>query len=196
MRKVLLSCGLLSVLGAYAGATDTQDERAKRWWGVDVGVFHPTSSEIRDAFDENMFRIGFRPFTSHISDKWKFIVDVTVISANLHGNKLFALPITGGFTRSFADEEENTVPFVQVGVGPAYYDYSITRPGAEDVRPTGTAGDRRFSTKRVGGNANIELGVVLNKRFAIVGRYDYFTKTDDFDFSGASLTISYAVAKW
>lgn len=195
MRKVLLCCGLLSVLGAYAGAADTQDERAKRWWGVDVGVFHPTSSEIRDAFDENMFRIGFRPFEGRISDKWKFIVDVTVISANQHGNKLFALPISGGFTRSFGDAEGNTVPFVQVGVGPAYYDYSITRPGGE-ITKAGVSGDKRFSTKRVGANANVELGVVLNKRFAIVGRYDYFTKADDFDFSGASLTLSYAVAKW
>jgi hypothetical protein len=171
---------------------DRRDDR--RWWGIDVGVFRPMSGEIRDKFGDNLLRIGFRPFSRRISDDWKFIFDFMIISASRRGNRMLVVPITFGFTRSFAKPDDDTIPFVQLGAGPAYYDYSIERDTG--VPPAGVGSIERFRGKKIGGNANVELGVIWNQRFALVGRADFFTKTDDFDFSGLTFTLSWAAFKW
>jgi hypothetical protein len=184
MGKRALALLALFVGCSSAFAEDSASRDRKRWWGFDVGFFRPNSSEIRNAFDDYMIRFGFRPFEDRISEKWRVIFDFTVLAADRNDNRLLAIPVTVGVTRSLGSPESDLIPFVQAGIGPAYYDYSIVR------------GTERISTKRVGGNANLELGVLMSRRLAIVGRADFYTETDDFDFSGVSLTVSWAAFRW
>jgi hypothetical protein len=182
MRK-WLSVGLVLVAG-LSSALGADDNDRKKWWGLSVGVFLPSSGEIQDRFDDVFFRVGISPFEDRISDRWKFAVDFNALFANKNGNRLFVAPVTVGFARSFGSPEARSIPFVQFGVGPAYYDYSIAR------------GSGRVSTRRVGGNANVEAGILFDRRFALTGRADFYTKTDDFDFSGFSVTLAYAAFRW
>lgn len=184
----------LAAVFSTAFAAVGQDRRA--WWGLDVGGYFPTNGEMRDIFGDVLLRVGVRPFEQRISDKWKFIVDVNALSARKNGSKLFLMPVTFGFTRSFGSPESRTIPFVQVAAGPAYYDYSINRE--VEITAEGGKGSEteRFSKKRFGANANIEAGVLIDKRFALVARADFYTKADDFDFNGISLTFSYAAFRW
>jgi hypothetical protein len=170
-----------------------QDGKSKPWWGVDVGFYHPTSNEISDRFGDTLFRLGIRPFEDRITKDWKFAVDFTVLTARKRGDRLLAIPLTFGFTRSFGNPEGSAIPFVQFGVGPAFYDYSITRDAPVETNGTTT---ERVKDSRWGGNANIEVGVMFNRRFSVSVRGDWYTKTDDFDFSGVSLSLSYAAFKW
>ena len=160
------------------------DGHHKRWWGVSFGVFVPNSGEIRDRFSDVFFRFGITPFEDRISEKWKFAADFNAVLASKNGNHMLAMPVTFGLARSFGSPEARAIPFVQFGVGPALFDYSIAR-GAE-----------RFKATRVGGNANVEAGVLLDRRMAVTARADFYTRTDDFDFSGISLTVAYAVFRW
>lgn len=187
--------GAILAICASTAFSSTIDDR-KNWWGLDVGAYFPTSSEIRDVFGDAMLRVGIRPFERRISDKWKFIVDVNALAARKHGSKLFIMPITFGFTRSFGSPDSNSIPFVQVAAGPAYYDYTIYR--STEISDMGDKGSdtERISKKRFGANANIEAGILLNHRFAIIARGDFYSKADDFDFSGISLTLSYAAFRW
>lgn len=165
--------------------------RHKTWWGVDVGFYRPTSGEIRDAFGDSLFRFGLRPFENRITKDWKFAVDVTILSARSGDDRLLAIPLTFGFTRSFGNPEDTAIPFVQVAAGPAYYDYAIGR----DVEAEGTTTER-VKDRKWGSNVNLEAGVMFNRRFSVSVRGDWYSKTDDFDFSGVSLTLSYAAFRW
>lgn len=186
----------VALAACVSTALAAPDEDRKKWWGADIGVYFPTNGEIRDAFGDTLLRFGLRPFEKRISDRWKFIVDVNALAARKDGNKLFAMPVTFGFTRSFGDPASKSIPFVQIAAGPAYYDYSIYR----DVEVSAEGGKEpereRISKKRFGGNANIEAGILFDHRFALVARADFYTKSDDFDFSGISLTFSYAAFRW
>jgi hypothetical protein len=186
MMKLRVSIVLFVLCGTMSAFAQ---DREKPWWGLDLGVFRPTSGEISDKFGDNLFRVGFRPFTNRISEKWKLIYDFSVITASDDGERMLVIPLTVGFTRSFGDPEGDMIPFVQFGAGPAYYDYSLTRTTLGPVT-------ERFKTRRVGANANLELGVLISKRFALVGRGDWFTEADGFDFSGISLTLSWAILRF
>lgn len=194
--KRLLGVVLAGVLVGGAVAQDSQSgsegqsQRRGSWWAIDGGVFFPSSSEIRDRFGDTLVRVGVRPFEAKIRENWTFTTDVTVLSARGGFSRLFALPVTAGFTRAFARKEEDIVPVVTVATGPAYYDYSILR--ADPVLPV----LNRVSTRRLGWNAHVETAFIVNQRLAVALRYDWYSKTDDFDFSGFSVGLSYAVARF
>jgi len=189
MTSAVLAASISTALCAPA------DDR-KNWWGVDVGAYFPSSSEIRDIFGDALLRVGIRPFEQRVSEKWKFIVDVNALAARKHGSKLFVMPVTFGFTRSFGDPESKSIPFVQVAAGPAYYDYTILREAEMETTGGKGSSDERISKKRIGANANIEVGMLFDHRFAVVLRGDFYTKADDLDFNGISLTLSYAAFRW
>lgn len=189
MTTAVLAASISTALSA------TIDDR-KNWWGVDVGAYFPSSSEIRDIFGGALLRVGVRPFEQRVSDKWKFIVDVNALAARKHGSKLFVMPVTFGFTRSFGDPESKSIPFVQVAAGPAYYDYTILRNMEVEAEGGKGSSTERISKKRFGANANVELGMLFDQRLAVVLRGDFYTKADDLDFNGFSLTLSYAAFRW
>lgn len=180
---------LAAVLGLPASSS--AQAHGKTWWGVDIGFYRPNSGEIRDAFGDSLFRFGLRPFENRITKDWKFAVDVNILSARSGDDRLLAIPLTVGFTRSFGNPEDAAIPFVQIAAGPTYYDYSIGRE--VEVQGNGT---EQVKGSKWGSNVNLEAGVMFNRRFSVSVRGDWYSKTDDFDFSGVSFTLSYAAFRW
>lgn len=190
-RSTLLVCLLALPLALSAAPQQDQEkpkeepERRKRnWWGLDIGAYFPTDSEIQDRFGDAMLRIGLRPFDTRAGN-WRFVTDITFLSGNRDGSRMLIVPLTFGFLKSFGDPDAEQRTFVMFGAGPAYYDYSIKRlVGLNIVKVK----DRTF-----GASAHVDAGIVFNNRFSIVARYDWMSESKNFDFSGFSLTLSYAL---
>ena len=167
-----------------------QRPRERPWWGVDVGAYFPTDGEIRDRFGTALFRLGFRPFEPKRTGKWRIVTDLTVISASKFGNHMLLIPWTVGVMSTFGEPDKWPASFVSVGVVPAYMDYAIDRLSSDQTTLI------RFSAQKFGASAHVEAGVLLQPRLSVTGRYDWFSQSDDFDFSGFSLTVAYALWRW
>ncbi len=186
---VLLSCAGLALRALGQGSDQEQEEpKKKRWWAIDAGVYRPTSEEIRDRFGDYLFRVGVRPFGNELIGSGKPFIDATILTARQGSSHLFVLPVTLGFITSTGDENDDTISFASVGVGPAYYNYKIKRLVGSTIV---TIKESTF-----GWSAHAEIGIRIQKRLTITGRYDWFSESNDFDFSGFSLNLSYAAFRW
>lgn len=145
-------------------------------WNLKAGIFMPTSTEMRDLFGDTWLSMGITPGQKVFTDKWTFGGDIGLIWANRGGNRLLLVPGTVGFSRRFSSGKETVVPYAAIRAGVAYYDYSITRP----LGPTFTR--TKFNT-----TANAELGLVVSQKLTLGARYDWFAKSDDFQFDGLTL---------
>ena len=177
----------LLVTLASAQSNDPEPRRARNNLGVKAGVYLPTDSEIRDIFGSLIFVIGlsFDDF-SRQADKWRLTVDFDFITGEKDGNKFFAAPVTASIGRVFGSPEDEFRPYVRLGAGVAYFDYSITRPSTSE----------RFSTKRGGFGADVEVGFFVGDKFRLSAKYVWFSKVDDFDFGGLQLTATYNILKF
>lgn len=162
------------------------DDGLFRNWALEVGVYIPISREMRDAFEDGLIRLGLRPYRLREPSKWRPTTDITIVSASRKGNRMFLLPVALGFTRSFGDSEGRNLAFVSLGAGPAFYDYAITRP----------SNLTRYSTQKVGASGFVEAGVQLQNRLTLSGRYQWFSESHGFDFSGVSASVAFVVARW
>ncbi len=187
----LLSLLVAPSLGLCDPAQDQEKprdpkENRRHWWGLDVGAFFPTDGDIRDRFGGSMLRIGLRPFDPK-SGNWRFVTDVTILSGRRGDNRLLAVPLTFGFLKSFGNEDDETRTFVMIGAGPVYYDYAIERLTNGGTTVT------RIKERTFGTAAHVDAGIVFGNRFSITGRYDWMSRSRGFDFSGFSLTFSFAL---
>jgi hypothetical protein len=53
-----------------------------------------------------------------------------------------------------------------------------------------------YRDSKIGWNANVEVGALLGRKLAITGRYDLYSKSDGFDFSGFSVSVNLALFRW
>jgi hypothetical protein len=192
MRKILRWCfvAAATTLFALPGLGQEKDESEKPWWGLDVGVYFPTDGEIQDRFGNAFLRFGIRPFETKRLGKWRVITDATVLAASKDGSRLLAIPVTIGVLSTFGKPDTYPLTFVTAGAGPAYYNYAIDRLSDDQLSVN------RISFSGFGFNAHAELGVMLQERLSVTGRYDWFSASNDFDFSGFSLTVAFAVFRW
>ncbi|HZH97489.1 MAG TPA: hypothetical protein VEX38_00840 [Fimbriimonadaceae bacterium] len=174
-----------AVLFGCVSTASAQEDRPL--WGIKLGVSFFTSGEVRDALGQNTFSIGLSTQTRGLSDQWNLVYDLDVLQARRRGNRLLLVPLTVGVMRGFATEgEAQAVPYVAARVGAAYADYSITRPS------TGI----RHSSQRLLPTANVEAGVIFDRRFRLSARYDWFANTDQFSFSGLKLSAAYEFVRF
>ena len=178
----------LTVSSAMAQDDQKKDTgKGKTYLGVRGGFYFPTNSKISDIFDSAIpvFGITVDDITKQ-ADKWRLTFDADFITGSKDGNKFFAAPFTASFGRIFGNRGDTSRPYVKFGVGGAYFDYSITDPSTSE----------RFSTKRFGASADAEVGIIIGERLRIAGKYQWFSKVDDFDFSGFQLTATYQLIKF
>lgn len=180
----------IAVLGTSAFAQNEENKepkKAKFNIGVKGGVYLPSQSVMKDVFGSSIFVFGlsFDDF-SRQADKWRLTLDFDFISGREDGDKFFAAPVMASVGRVFGSPGDDFRPFVRVGAGVAYFDYSITNPDSNE----------RFSTKRLGFGGDVEVGFFLNDKFRLSAKYLLFSKADDFDFSGLQITATYNVFKF
>ncbi len=186
----LAAMGIASVVlatSAVAQNDQKKPEPAKNNFGIKAGLYMPTQSLTRDIFGSTIFVVGlsFDDF-SRQADKWRPTVDFDFISGRKDGNKFFAAPVMASMGRVFGSPDDDFRPFVRIGAGLAYFDYSINHPDTSE----------RFSTKRLGFGGSAEAGFFINDKFRLSAKYVLFSKTDEFDFSGLQMTATYNVFKF
>lgn len=164
-----------------------EKKESRNWWAIDVGAYFPTDGEIRDRFGNTLWRAGFRPYRTPQAERGKVIFDATIISARNDEDRMLVIPLTVGVLKTFG-EEERGLTFVSAGIGPAFYDYSIHRTVGLSLV------DHQASTFGVG--AHVDVGLTIQQRLTFTARYDWFSKSDDFDFSGFSINLSFAAFRW
>lgn len=148
---------------------------------IGVGYFRPSNGLIRDVFGDS-FKFDPDFGSLKISQDWKLKPSVNMVSAHKHGNKFAVVPVQAVLERAFADPDEaQFVPFVRIGAGPTYNDYSFDTGGSH------------YANKRVSWGGSLEAGVILNSRFRLSARYNQFAKVEGFDFSGLTLSAQYSV---
>lgn len=185
--------GLAVVAGASSVCAQDKDKddkdqgRGRNYLGVKAGLYLPSNGEIRDIFGSSIvvFGISVDDITKQ-ADKWRLTGNVDFITGKDGNDKFFAAPFTASIGRIFGNRGDTTRPYVRFGVGGAYFDYSITRPSTGE----------RFSTKRFGASADAEVGLIFGERFRLSAKYQWFSKVDDFDFTGIQITATYQLIKF
>jgi hypothetical protein len=137
--------------------------------GVDVGVFFPTDSNVRDAFGNSWTRVGITPLSFQKPDSWKASFDFAYLHQNRNGNSVTLIPVTFGITRSFG-KDPSMRPYVAFRVGPYWGDVNSPAFGVDD--------------NKIGFDTNASLGITFNNMFYVEARYDWFSDFDDIKFSG------------
>jgi hypothetical protein len=176
----------LAALAALVGNAQAQDNKSFSL-GVSAGLFFPTDSEIRDIFGESIFRWGITPFADRNVGRWKVFTDIGLVHTENDDDRFLLIPAVVGIETRWGDREtDQAVPYARLGAGITYMDYSIERPSTM-VRHRA----RKFGTTALG-----EVGVILHDRLRVSASYNWFSKTDGFDFSGLNLSATYTVARF
>jgi len=182
-RKPMIALVPMAAL-ALAGAAHAQYDKEDLNFGGSVGFYMPTSSVIKDAFGSSVINYGIGPVGNKRPSSGSVTPSLEILSANKNGNKLFIGTFTYGYEKHLADDRSMTVPYIRVFGGLSYFDYGIDQIGG------------RQSAKKIGYTTGAEFGLVLASRLRLSARYNFYTKQDDFDFNGLSLTATYALFKF
>ena len=177
MKKLSL---VLIATGAAVGAM------AQIPVGVDLGVYMPTDSDVKNVFGKSWFRIGVTPLSFQRPGNWRFTFDLGFLKRSNDifvpegkgggttlRNDVTLIPVTFGFTRSFT-ESTDFMPYIALRAGPYYARVDSDSFGVDE--------------SGFGINANAALGISFSQRFYIEARYDYFSKFEGIDFSGFSIS--------
>ncbi len=175
---------MIAALGAATLIPAVSQADEDLYFGPQVGLYFPASSELRDALGDTWFSFGASFIRdTHMPDR-RWAHDWQVLSRRDKGNKLFIFTGSFGYVASLGDPEDNFEPYAALRAGLSYMDYSID-----------LAGDYK-SSKRLGFNANAALGVNLNRRVNIELRYDLFSQQDELTFDGLSLAVKVGLVRF
>lgn len=159
-------------------------EESRFGLGGSAGVFFPTSSVLRDKFGSSVTSIGISPSDESLPSAARIFTDISVLSANRSGNRFLVIPATIGFGKTFGKPADVSRPYARVGVGIAYFDYSISHEG------------RRRSDRNFGAAADAEVGVLVGGRLRLSARYYFLSERDGFNFNGLELAVKYTLFRF
>jgi hypothetical protein len=174
-----LAVSAFATCAALASAQNP--DKSGTYLGLEAGAYFPTDTVIRNVFGSTLPRIGLNFINNSAPEKMKPSFNFAVISANKDGNRFLAIPFTVGLGKQYGSLGTGMRPYWRVGAGVAYFDYSIDPSGGGI--PTAA---RRFGFTAVG-----EVGMLVSDRVRLSASYNYFSKQDDFNFSGFDLKISF-----
>jgi hypothetical protein len=152
--------------------------------GVSVGVFEPSSGQIRSDLGNQGLQFGLGGASTGRPSEGSLTPEYTLIIDQGNGNKLFALPFTYGYEYHFGSGSTSKfLPYVRPFAGIAYFDYSILD----------FASGQYSSAKQFAGTYGVEGGLMISKKIKISAAYNYFTKVGGFNFNGLTLSASYSL---
>lgn len=166
--------------GAVIASAQNPDNSGT-YLGLEAGAYFPTDTVIRNVFGSTLPRVGLNFINNAQPDKLKLSLNFSIIGANKNGNRFLAIPVTAGVGRQYGSAGSSARPYWRAGAGAAYFDYSI------DPTNSGTP----IAAHKVGFTAIGEVGLLLSERVRVSASYNYFSKQDDFNFSGFDLKVSF-----
>lgn len=144
---------------------------------VTVGVFLPSSREVRDGLGSQWLNFGVSPSPRRLKDRWTLLGDIDFLSGSERGSRVFLAPVTVGVAREFRTGARGPVPMAALRAGIAYMDYAVN------------TAEGRVSGKRLEPTANAELGLYLSDSALLSLRYDLFPTVEGLRFDGLSLSL-------
>lgn len=153
-------------------------------YGVKAGLYSPSSGALRSALGDRWFSFGVGRIRPSAKAGWKSGPDIEIIKHTNGANK--AAFVTPSFvaSRDFGTEGAKSFPYVSVGVGLSYFDYTLTLGGLTD------------SVKRFGPSAHLQAGYVFEGRFFVSLRYNIMPSYDGYGFGGLNLSVGYGFIKF
>ncbi|MCW5937087.1 MAG: hypothetical protein KIT11_07265 [Fimbriimonadaceae bacterium] len=173
------------VAGTLALAMAVSALAQDNYGGVSVGFFLPSDSTLRDRLGASWFSFGASRIKVDGYKKRNIGFDWNGFSKERDGNKVFMLAGSIGLVQPIGMAGNMTRPYFAVRGGLSYIDYAV------DV-----TGVRRESAKRIGFNANAEVGINVGERFTVSARYDVMPSYDGLNFSGFSVQLQYGLVRF
>lgn len=185
-RTILPALGIIAAASAFGQSNQT-------FAGPELGVFFPADKSLRDALGNNWVSFGLGRLRVDQADKRRFAWDVEFTSQSKSGSKVFMgalsygilMPLGGG-SQPYALSRSglNISPYAAIRAGGSYIDFAVnTNPG-------------RQSGKRIGLNANAELGILIGDRINLSARYDLNPSHNGLSFSGLTLSARYGLFRF
>ncbi len=153
-------------------------------FGVRAGLFFPTSAALKDVMGDRWFSFGLARVRKEARGGTKLVIDLEMIRNRNGDNKVAMLTPSATLLKDFAEPGATTFPYVGVGLGLTYFDYSLRANGVYQ------------STKRVGPSVNLQAGYVIDSRFVVSIRYNWMPSYDGFGFSGFTISAGYGFIKF
>ena len=177
------SAGDLVVVAAappdsQSGATGS-DKREKQRICISLNyhAFLPTDGETRSNFGKVWSSFGIGRFRPERPKRWVLDWDATFWARDGASDALL-IPVTVGVQRGLGQDPDRQ-SYLAVRVGPYYGKVDDNLKGAD--------------VSRIGGCANVALGLVINRKYVLEARYDWFTKLAGNNLNGLTLTAGVKV---
>jgi len=146
---------------------------------IGCSFFFPTASSTRGAFGGTWPQLSVGRLETERPNKWKATFDLASFKRD-DAYEARLIPLTVGVQRGIGSDSTKAVqPYVALRAGPYY--------GRVEAEALG------ISETRIGINANAAVGVVLQERYFVEGRYDYLGRVAGFDLGGFSISAGVRV---
>jgi hypothetical protein len=167
---------------AIVAALSTSAFAQERSIYIGAGGYFPTGKRVKDLIGDSV-RFDF-DFGGPISNQiWKISPDLHFVSGSKNGNKFTVVPFGVSAVKSFGSQGGHST-YVKFLAGGAYTDYSLNE------------GTTHYSGKKFGAGGSAEVGSYLTEKVKLSVRYDAFSKVDNFDFSGLTAQLQFAIGKF
>lgn len=154
-----------------------KSEKERICVSVTYSAFFPGDGETRENFGTMWWSIGIGRFHPERPDAWTFDWDATMLRKK-GASKALLIPVTAGVQRGL-DTQRDVQPYVAVRLGPYYGEVGDNTKGPDDAT--------------IGFNANASAGIIVQRKYVLEARYDWFTPIAGNDFNGITLTAGVKV---
>jgi len=162
---------LVILMMAACAAALADDEKTPI--AVSFQVYYPTSSETKDVFGNAWTGFGLDVLRLQDTEKWRPLISFHGMTTNDIGDATI-IAANFGMQKTFGDEDDDVQPFVVLQAGPYWGDVEVPSLGVDE--------------SKLGFNANVEGGIIINKRFQLKVRYDYYSRIGGFSFDGFTIS--------
>jgi hypothetical protein len=177
MKKLLALSLALSTI-AVASAEDKKFNIS-----VKASALFPFDGDLRKAIGTGIPSFSFSPTADGELAGQRFEFDLGAFSRRDGGSKFFAAPLTYGLGIGLAPRGSKVMPYVKVGAGLAYMDYSLEVNG------------KKVSTKRGVPVGTLEAGIISGP-WRVAAETLLGGSYDGFNFNGLQLSAAYRVLRF
>jgi hypothetical protein len=140
---------------------------------VGYSYYFPTASSTQDAFGHAWPQLTAGRFERRKPERWGPTYDLASFRRD-DSYRADLFPLTAGIQRAIGSHDSRDVqPYVALRAGPYYGRVKAEAAGVSETR--------------IGLNANASLGVVIQERYFVEGRYDHFGHLAGYNLDGFSL---------
>jgi len=149
----------------------SENDESRIFISLNYYGYIPTDSTTRDIFGDIWHSFFISRFRPDRPNKWVFDWDATLWWRNADSN-LLIIPVSVGVQRGFS-EDPNRQPYLALRVGGYWGRVTDNLQGPDD--------------SKFGADANVALGLVIDQKYVVEARYDWYSKLAGNDLNGFTI---------